>query len=92
MDIFFQKGIGRYLWLKWTGVVKPDNFYKVQIASDIDFKSNLRQFDVKDNKLLLKSKFPNGEYFWRVREYRADLFSDWSDVAKIRIISNKPEQ
>ena len=89
MDIFFQKGVGRFIWLKWNGVVRSDNFYKVEIASDREFKSNFQQYDVKDNKLLLKSKLQSGEYFWRVREYRADLFSEWSDVAKIRVISNK---
>lgn len=91
LDIFFQKGVGRFIWLKWNGLVKDDNFFKVEVATDSDFKSNYKQFDVKDNKLLLKSKLQTGEYFWRVREYRADLFSDWSEVAKIRVISNKPD-
>lgn len=91
LNIFFQKGEGRFVWLKWLATVKPDSLYRVEMATDINFTENYKKFDVKDNKLLLKSTFQNDTYFWRVREQKPSLFSEWSETAQIKINVKNPD-
>lgn len=88
MNFFIQTGMGRSIWLKWKGQLKPGGFFRVEVASDASFTSNHRQFNVKDNKLLFKVQLQKGQYYWRVREHSADFISDWSDLAKIDVIAN----
>ncbi len=88
IDIFFQKGKGRFVRLEWLSKLSPGNFFRVEVAGDPDFKTNYKQYDVKNTKMLLGSNLDAGTFFWRVREYKDDLFSDWSDIARFRIIAN----
>jgi len=89
MNIFVQKGVAHFIWLKWLGDKKADSIFKVEIATDINFTQNYKQYRVKDNKLLLKNEFKNGQYFWRVRTHSADLDSDWSDLGMVKVTLNK---
>jgi len=91
MNIFVQKGVARFTWLKWFAQKRQGGVFKVEIATNIDFTENYKQFSVKDNKLLLKDEFKAGQYFWRVQERSADHFSDWSDLGKVKIIVNSSE-
>lgn len=92
MNIFVQKGVGRFVWLKWRAEKRAGSFYKLEIATDEDFKTNYKQFGVKDNKLLLKSEFKTGQYFWRVRQQNSELTSEWSETGKVKVTTNKLEQ
>ena len=91
LNIFFQKGEGRFVWLKWLAEVKPDSFYKVEMATNSAFTENQISYNVRDNKLLLKSVFQADKYFWRVREQKNGLFSEWSDVAQIKILTKNSD-
>ncbi len=91
INIFFQNGESHFLWLKWVADVKPESIFRVELATNDSFTENLKQFDVRDSKLLIKSKFQGEKYFWRVREQKVGLKSEWSEVAQIKIIVNKPK-
>ena len=91
LNIFFQKGEGRFVWLKWIAEVKPDSFFKVEMATNSAFTENQKTYNVRDNKLLLKSVFQADKYFWRVREQKSGLLSEWSDVAQIKILTKNSD-
>lgn len=91
LNIFFQKAEGRFVWIKWLADVKSDTFYRIELATDAGFTENYRKFDVRDNKFLLKSIFKSNRYFWRVREQKGTLFSEWSDIAQIKIDTKNPD-
>lgn len=91
LNIFFQKGEGRFVWLKWVAEVKPDSFFKVEMATNSSFTENQKSYNVRDNKLLLKSIFQADKYFWRVREQKKGLLSEWSDVAQIKILTKNSD-
>lgn len=85
LNIFFQKGLGRFIWLSWRSELKAGSDFIVEVAADVGFKTNYMRYKVRDNKLMLNKKLQSGQYFWRVREQNAELFSEWSDVARIKI-------
>ena len=91
MNIFVQKGVGRFVWLKWIAKKREGSYYKLEIASDQDFKTNYKQFAVKDNKILLRSEFQKGQYYWRVRQQNSEFFSEWSELGKVKVTVNEPD-
>ena len=92
MSYYFQKGLGRFIWLKWN-TEQNANRYKVEIAKDKEFTQVYKAYLTKNKKMLLKDNFPQGQYFWRVRsevnEDQKNQVSDWSNSALIEIKSGQ---
>ena len=92
MSYYFQKGLGRFIWLKWN-TEQSANRYKVEIAKDKEFTQVYKAYLTKNKKMLLKDNFPQGQYFWRVRsevnEDQKNQVSDWSNSALIEIKSGQ---
>ena len=92
MSYYFQKGLGKFIWLKWN-TEQNANRYKVEIAKDKEFTQVYKAYITKNKKMLLKDNFPQGQYFWRVRsevnEDSKNQVSDWSTSALIEIKSGQ---
>lgn len=92
MSYYFQKGLGRFIWLKWN-TQQDANRYKVEIAKDKEFTQVYKAYLTKNKKMLLKDNFPQGQYYWRVRsevnEDQKNQVSDWSNSALIEIKSGQ---
>jgi len=93
MTYFFQKGLGKFIWLKWNGEPKKDSRFVVEIARDSDFKNIYKSYITPKNKILLQDELQKGQYFWRVRlESEANgtkQISDWSNRASLEINSGQ---
>ncbi len=92
MSYYFQKGLGKFMWLKWNTEQNASR-YKVEIAKDKAFTQIYKAYITKNKKMLLKDNFPQGQYFWRVRsevnEDSKNQVSDWSNSALIEIKSGQ---
>ena len=94
MTYFFQKGLGKFIWLKWSGpTTSKSSKYRVEIARDAEFKSVYKSYSTPKNKILLQDELNKGLYFWRVRTETVTngqpQFSDWSNHASIEINTGK---
>lgn len=89
LQFFFQKGLGKYIWLKW---VAPENKvtdkFRVEIAKDQEFSKLFKSYSTYKNKLLVQDNLPAGQYYWRVRAESTEdkeQVSDWSKPGSIEI-------
>jgi len=93
MTYFFQKGLGKFIWLKWNGSISKSSKYRVEVAHDADFKTVYKSYSTAKNKILLQDELNKGLYFWRVRTETVTngqpQFSDWSNHASIEINTGK---
>lgn len=93
MTYFFQKGLGRYIWLKWSGQSNKNSKFRVEIARDSEFRNIFKSYTTPKNKLLLQDELNKGQYFWRVRTETVNngqlQYSDWSNRASIEVSSGQ---
>lgn len=93
MTYFFQKGLGKYIWLKWINdsVEKPK--YRIDISRDAEFKTLFKSYYSPKNKFLLQEELTSGLYYWRVRtevvNQGQQQYSDWSTPASIEITTGQ---
>src|SRR3989344_5658777 len=88
MSYYFQKEYGQFVWLRWNSpenAAKNNVKYRLEISKNSDFKKLNFAYMVPDTKFLIKSKLPQGEYFWRVRTEEDGQVSDWSDIGAVKI-------
>lgn len=89
LQFFFQKGLGKFIWLKW---VAPENkktdSFRVEIAKDENFSKLFKSYSTNKNKVLVQENIPAGQYFWRVRAESGEdkeTVSDWSKPGYLEI-------
>lgn len=91
LQFFFQKGLGKYIWLKWIAPEnKKSDTFRVEIAKDENFSSLFKAYSTSKNKVLLQENIPAGQYFWRVRAESGEdkeQVSDWSKLGYLEINS-----
>ena len=91
LQFFFQKGLGKYIWLKWMAPEnKKSDTFRVEIAKDENFSSLFKSYSTNKNKVLVQENIPAGQYFWRVRAESGEdkeQVSDWSKPAYLEINS-----
>lgn len=89
LQFFFQKGLGKYIWLKWMAPEsKKSDKFRVEIAKDENFSQLFKAYSTNKNKLLVQDNIPAGQYFWRVRAESGEdkeQVSDWSKPAYLEI-------
>lgn len=88
----FQKGLGKFIWLKWNALQddKGDSKYKIEVAKDDSFSQIVKTYYTKKNRVLIQEQLPEGKYFWRVRTETGPIAtpqstSDWSNLGLIQI-------
>ena len=87
LSYYFQKEYGQFIWLRWKAN-QPTSNYRLEISKNANFKKINFSFATADTKYLIKSKIPEGEYFWRVRSETLTSTlqpSAWSEVATLKI-------
>ncbi len=87
ISYYFQKEYGQFVWLRWNPT-QATSKYRLEISKDLEFKKINFAFATADTKYLIKSKIPEGEYFWRVRSENIEssqLPSGWSEIATLKI-------
>lgn len=91
LQFFFQKGLGKYIWLKWMAPEnKKSDKFRVEIAKDENFSNLFKSYSTNKNKVLVQENIPAGQYFWRVRAESGEdkeQVSDWSKPAYLEINS-----
>ncbi len=91
LQFFFQKGLGKYIWLKWMAPEnKKSDTFRVEIAKDENFSKLFKSYSTNKNKVLVQENIPAGQYFWRVRAESGEdkeQVSDWSKPAYLEINS-----
>lgn len=91
LQFFFQKGLGKYIWLKWMAPEnKKSDTFRVEISKDENFSSLFKSYSTNKNKVLVQENIPAGQYFWRVRAESGEdkeQVSDWSKPAFLEINS-----
>lgn len=91
LQFFFQKGLGKYIWLKWMAPEnKKSDTFRVEIAKDENFSNLFKSYSTNKNKVLVQENIPAGQYFWRVRAESGEdkeQVSDWSKPAYLEINS-----
>lgn len=92
LQFFFQKGLGKYIWLKWTSPeAKKTDKYRVEVAQDQNFTQLFKSYSTPKTKVLIQDNLPPGNYFWRVRaestEGTTAQVSDWSNPGQLEIKS-----
>ena len=91
LQFFFQKGVGKYVWLKWiTPENKKTDSYRVEIAKDPNFSNLFKSYSTNKNKVLVQESMPAGQYYWRVRAESGedkDSVSDWSNPGTLEVNS-----
>lgn len=91
LQFFFQKGLGKYIWLKWMAPQnKKSDTFRVEIAKDENFSQPFKSYSTNKNKVLVQENIPAGQYFWRVRAESGEdkeQVSDWSKPAYLEINS-----
>lgn len=86
MHIYFQKGLGKNIWLRWAESPSAKR-YRIEFSRDQNFSAPV-SFQPKEKKrFLLSSKLPSGNYFWRIRAESDEHISDWSVPGSIKINS-----
>ncbi|MES2803519.1 MAG: hypothetical protein V4654_13580 [Bdellovibrionota bacterium] len=89
LQFFFQKGLGKYIWLKWMAPEnKKSDKFRVEISKDENFSNLFKSYSTNKNKVLVQEKLPAGQYFWRVRAESGEdkeQVSDWSKPAYLEI-------
>lgn len=79
--------------LKWNNI-SQDDFYSLQIATDINFNSVV--FDstsIRKNEVQLNDILSNYiKYYWRVKTLHIGCESNWSDVASFTTMVGAPMQ
>ena len=70
--------------LKWDPVgIKPS--YEIEIDADQDFIEPVITGETIATTFTPDAKLVGGEYFWRVRAYKVDWTSDWSEVWSFKV-------
>ncbi len=70
--------------LKWDPVgIKPS--YEIEIDVDQDFIEPVITGETIATTFTPDAKLVSGEYFWRVRAYKVDWTSDWSEVWSFKV-------
>lgn len=91
LQFFFQKGLGKYIWLKWISPeAKVTDKYRIEIAQDQNFTKLFKSYSTYKTKVLVQDNLPVGNYYWRVRAESTEdkeQVSDWSNPGKIEINS-----
>lgn len=91
LQYFFQKGVGKFIWLKWIAPEnKKSDKFRVEIAKDESFSSLVKSYSTNKNKVLVQENIPTGQYFWRVRAESGEdkeQVSDWSKPGYIEVNS-----
>lgn len=91
LQFFFQKGLGKYIWLKWVSPeAKVTDKFRVEIAKDQNFTKLFKSYSTYKTKVLVQDNLPVGDYYWRVRAESTEdkeQVSDWSNPGKIEINS-----
>lgn len=87
LSYYFQKEYGQFIWLRWKAREQTSK-YRLEISKSSNFNKINFSFATADTKYLIKSKIPEGEYFWRVRSetLTSNLQpSAWSEIAILKI-------
>lgn len=91
LQFFFQKGLGKYIWLKWISPeAKVTDKFRIEIAQDQSFTKLFKSYSTYKTKVLVQDSLPVGNYYWRVRAESTEdkeQVSDWSNPGKIEINS-----
>ncbi|AZZ36322.1 hypothetical protein CIK05_05805 [Bdellovibrio sp. qaytius] len=90
LQFFFQKGLGKYIWLKWMAPEsKSTDKFRVEISKDQNFSNLFQSYSTNKNKVLVQENIPAGQYFWRVRAegQEKDQVSDWSKPGFLEVNS-----
>lgn len=89
LQFFFQKGLGKFIWLKWASPeAKVTDKFRVEIAKDKEFTKLFKSYSTYKTKVLVQDSLPAGNYFWRVRAESTEdkeQVSDWSNPGQIEI-------
>jgi hypothetical protein len=66
--------------LEWETIPDFDN-YRVQIAKNVNFTDIFKEFtDLTTNTISIPDLVNNGTYYWRVKYYKNDFESNWSEI------------
>ncbi len=84
LSFYFQKEYGQFIWLRWQSTTESPR-YRVEVAQVRDFKKVDFTFASAEAKVLIKSKLPKGDYFWRVRSESPDKVSAWSEISELKV-------
>ena len=91
LQFFFQKGVGKYIWLKWAAPEnKKSDKFRVEISKDESFTKLFKSYETNKNKVLVQESIPTGQYYWRVRAESGEdkeQVSDWSKPGYIEVNS-----
>lgn len=91
-SIFLQKEMEAFIWLEWKKVEGAKG-YTIEVSSTPDFKKTIIQTVSSINRHLIKSRLPQGVFYWRVRanSENIDQSSDWAGAREFTIHSQKNE-
>ncbi len=84
LSFYFQKEYGQFIWLRWQSTTESPS-YRVEVAQVRDFKKVDFTFASAEAKVLIKSKLPKGDYFWRVRSESPEKVSAWSEISELKV-------
>ena len=88
---YFQKGIGKFIWIRWSAAKYKNAKYEVYISKDIDFKNIVKKYSTNNTKYLIQEELTKGKYFWKIRYFTNDngplQESTWSEINEININS-----
>lgn len=91
LQFFFQKGVGKYVWLKWNSSEnKKTDSFRVEISKDPNFSDLFKSYSTNKNKVLVQESMPAGQYYWRVRAESSEdkeSVSDWSSPGTLEVNS-----
>ncbi len=84
LSYYFQQDFGQFIWLRWNSK-QDDAKYRVEVSKNRNFSKIDYNYQTNDTKVLIKTKIPEGEYFWRVRAETPEKLSAWSETAELKI-------
>lgn len=73
--------------LNWENTLPADN-WQLQVDNDADFTSP--EVDIWTTSTSYQPTLPDGKYYWRVRQMRSGVFSEWSLVWSFRLDTIPP--
>jgi len=88
MTLFFQKGNENPFFFVWKEVANAKK-YRLQVAKDESFKEIVYSPEVKITKVLMNTKLPQGQLYWRVQAIFEDRRSKWSEIQPVKIFGGK---
>ena len=83
-----QKSSDAYIWFTWKEAKNAID-YDIEIASDPEFNNIIFTKKLKTNKYLYKASEKFDEIYWRVKASNERMYSNWTPVRKLNIVTSK---